>query len=117
MQQVIINLVMNGIQSMENGGRLTIETAVESKSPPGQTRSPEKYLAIRVRDEGCGISADDREHIFDPFFTTKEVGSGTGLGLSISYGIVSEHGGWIEVESEPGTGACFSVYLPIEVAL
>jgi signal transduction histidine kinase len=68
-----------------------------------------------VQDEGEGIPAENLPHIFEPFFTTKEVGKGTGLGLSISYGIVEEHGGWIEVQSKPGEGSCFTVCLPEEV--
>jgi signal transduction histidine kinase len=67
-----------------------------------------------VRDQGAGICAEDLPHIFDPFFTTKEVGQGTGLGLSIAYGIVRDHGGWIEVHSQPGAGTCFAVYMPME---
>lgn len=70
------------------------------------------YLCVSVRDDGIGISEDNMRHLFDPIFTTKDVGEGTGLGLSIAYGIVSEHGGWIDVVSEPGKGSCFSVYLP-----
>ena len=69
-----------------------------------------------VTDHGEGISPEIIDQIFEPFFTTKQVGEGTGLGLSIAYGIVQEHGGWIDVRSELGKGSCFSVYLPIEVA-
>ena len=65
-----------------------------------------------ICDNGAGISDEDREHIFEPFFTTKDVGDGTGLGLSISHGIISEHNGWLDVESEVGRGSCFSIYLP-----
>jgi two-component system NtrC family sensor kinase len=65
-----------------------------------------------VRDEGCGIPADQIERVFDPFFTTKRVGEGTGLGLSISYQIVQRNGGNLSVESEPGRGTCFRVELP-----
>ena len=71
------------------------------------------FARLNVRDEGVGISNDHLHHIFDPFFTTKEVGEGTGLGLSIAYGIVEDHGGWIDVESVVGQGACFSVFLPL----
>ena len=71
------------------------------------------FARIDVRDEGVGISKDQLHHIFDPFFTTKEVGEGTGLGLSIAYGIVEDHGGWIEVESVVGKGSRFSVFLPL----
>ena len=68
-----------------------------------------------VTDHGEGIAPDIVDQVFEPFFTTKQVGEGTGLGLSIAYGIVKEHGGWIDVRSELGQGSCFSVYLPIEV--
>jgi len=72
-------------------------------------------LAIRVRDNGTGIPAEIRDKLFQPFFTTKPTGEGTGLGLSISYDIVTQqHGGTIEVESAPGQGACFRVYLPLK---
>jgi signal transduction histidine kinase len=115
MQQVLTNLVMNGIQAMPNGGRLELGISVERARRPADESSEEKnYLAIRVRDEGVGISEENMKRIFEPFFTTKEVGKGTGLGLSIAHGIVEEHGGCIEVESELGKGSCFTVYLPME---
>jgi len=113
-QQVITNLVMNGIQAMDGGGRLDVALAVGQKPRPAGNRMEARCLMISVRDEGPGVSPENRTHLFDPFFTTKEVGNGTGLGLSIAYGIVEEHGGWINVESEPGKGACFTVHLPIE---
>jgi signal transduction histidine kinase len=67
---------------------------------------------VVVKDEGVGIPPQDRVHLFEPFFTTKGVGEGTGLGLSVSRGIIREHGGWITVESEPGKGSSFAIYLP-----
>jgi signal transduction histidine kinase len=70
------------------------------------------YYAVEVRDEGVGIAAENVWRLFEPFFTTKEVGEGTGLGLSIAYGIVQEHGGWIDVTSRPGEGSRFTVFLP-----
>jgi signal transduction histidine kinase len=70
-------------------------------------------VTIAFHDSGVGIAPAQIEHVFEPFFTTKEVGSGTGLGLSISYGIVREHGGWIEVASELGRGTCMTVCLPL----
>jgi signal transduction histidine kinase len=69
-----------------------------------------------VKDDGVGMSKDVLAHIFEPFFTTKRVGEGTGLGLSVTYGIVREHGGWIDVASEPGAGSRFCIYLPLKEA-
>jgi len=112
-QQVLSNLVMNGIQSMPRGGKLTVEIRKEWIKPPPDHGGPEaEYLCLSVRDEGHGITEDDMKHIFEPFFTTKDVGEGTGLGLSVSLGIVREHGGWVGVTSQPEKGSCFSVYLP-----
>jgi two-component system NtrC family sensor kinase len=113
-QQVITNIVMNGIQAMDGGGRLDVALTVGRKPRPYGTRSEARCLMIAVKDEGPGIPPDRRAHLFEPFYTTKEVGAGTGLGLSIAYGIIEEHGGWIDVESEPGEGACFTVHLPLE---
>jgi signal transduction histidine kinase len=114
-QQVLMNLVMNGIQSMPKGGHLEVRLCLESVLPPFQKSGEKKEsLAIHVTDEGEGISQENMNHLFEPFFTTKETGKGTGLGLSIAHGIVEEHGGWIDVESEPGKGSCFTVFLPVE---
>lgn len=119
-RQVISNLVMNAVQSMPQGGVVQVElkkkqsTEIEAQSlgieqplKPNAT-----YYCLIVRDEGSGIDRENMEHIFEPFFTTKGVGEGTGLGLSISYGIIKEHDGWIDVDSVPGAGTCFSVYIP-----
>ncbi|HEX8911330.1 MAG TPA: ATP-binding protein [Humisphaera sp.] len=103
--QVIMNLVGNAIDASNEGGRVTIRTR-----PAG---APPDRVVLEVADEGCGVPADLKRRIFDPFFTTKPVGQGTGLGLSISYGIVRDHGGEIEVDSEPGKGSCFRVTLPL----
>jgi len=67
---------------------------------------------VRVRDRGEGIAPENLAHVFEPFFTTKDVGTGTGLGLSVTYGIVSDHGGWMTVESQPGMGTTFALFLP-----
>lgn len=107
MQQVLLNLVHNALQAMPEGGNLAVGTAVEKREGMG-------WITIEVRDEGVGIEEENLGHIFEPFFTTKPLGSGTGLGLSVSYGIVSEHGGFIEVESAKGEGSSFTVWLPIE---
>ena len=73
----------------------------------------ERPVVVEVEDNGSGIDPAHLPHIFEPFFTTKPVGQGTGLGLSLTYGIVRDHGGTIDVESPPGQGACFTVFLPL----
>ena len=114
LQQVLINLTLNGIQAMENSGTITL-----TGCRPEAATIPEKlnhkdtvWVCVQVSDQGRGMEPETLQQIFDPFFTTKEVGQGTGLGLSIAYGIVEEHGGWIDVDTTPGKGSCFSVYLP-----
>ena len=109
LDQVLMNLVVNARDAMPQGGRLTIETA-NSASP---AQGPEgSSVLIAVSDSGSGMDTDTQSHIFEPFFTTKEEGKGTGLGLSTVHGIVSQHGGRIDVTSELGKGTCFSIYLP-----
>ncbi len=115
-QQVLTNLVINGIQAMTGGGRLEVELEILTKQRLETKDRDREYLAVRIKDEGRGIPQENIAHIFEPFFTTKEVGSGTGLGLSIVYGIIQEHNGWIEVDSTPNKGTCFKVYLPVEVS-
>jgi signal transduction histidine kinase len=100
-EQLLLNLVLNAIQAMPGGGRLTLRTS-----------SSEERVVTEIVDTGVGIPSELRDRVFDPFFTTREVGQGTGLGLSVSYGIVTAHGGSIDVESEPGRGAVFRVTLP-----
>ncbi len=114
LQQVLLNLTLNGIQAMPQGGevRLSSRSLTEAQPPENIPQQAECWYCLKVCDQGTGMDAATLEKIFDPFFTTKEVGQGTGLGLSIAYGIIEEHGGWIEVESQPGEGSCFSVYLP-----
>ena len=102
MEQVLMNLVLNAIQAMRNGGVLSIRTTVE-----------DDQCLVRVQDSGCGISTAVLPRIFDPFFTTKNEGEGTGLGLSVSLGIVERHGGRIGVESEVGKGTTFTVSIPL----
>jgi two-component system NtrC family sensor kinase len=115
-QQVLINLMMNGIQAMPDGGHLEIGFHMKSSCLPTQSSCQEQnYVTIYIKDEGHGISEDNIHHLFEPFFTTKKVGEGTGLGLSIAYGIIQEHGGWIDVESKVNEGSCFTIYIPLEV--
>jgi PAS domain S-box-containing protein len=108
--QVLLNLLLNALQAIEaagkQGGRRPGKIAVK-------TRRLDAELLIEVSDNGCGIEQAHLPLIFDPFFTTKDVGEGTGLGLSISHNIVTGHGGRFEVESTPGAGSCFRVYLPL----
>ena len=116
LKQVFINLIMNAIQAMPEGGN--VNTTIElTDSQPSSGRdipiSEIGYHCVSIRDQGHGISTSELERIFEPFFTTKEIGSGTGLGLSIAYGIIKEHDGWIEVESKEGEGSCFRIYLPV----
>lgn len=103
MEQVLMNLTINAIQSMESGGVLTIATS-----------NNRGFCSISIKDTGKGIPQEILPRIFDPFFTTKDVGEGTGLGLSVSKGIVEQHNGTIEVETEVGKGSTFRVKLPLE---
>jgi signal transduction histidine kinase len=106
--QVILNLLINAVQAIEatgrmEGGLIEFTTAREGDS-----------LLIAIGDNGCGIDPTSIPQLFDPFFTTKSAGEGTGLGLSITHNIIMGHGGRIEVESRPGEGTCFRVYLPLK---
>jgi two-component system, NtrC family, sensor kinase len=114
--QVLTNLVSNAIAATPRGGRITLAVAPRTATPPRGAKDlpagPIPVVALTVRDTGGGIDPALRERIFEPFFTTKDVGQGTGLGLAVVHGIVADHGGWIDVESEPGRGSAFTVYLP-----
>ncbi|MGB6042956.1 MAG: HAMP domain-containing sensor histidine kinase [Pirellulales bacterium] len=116
MQQVITNLLINAVQAMPNDGGVDVDIRRAHVDPPEtEEAAAGEFLVLTVRDNGLGIAEEDLEQLFEPFFTTKEVGEGTGLGLSIAYGIVQEHGGWIDVQSEIDKGSCFTVYLPLEI--
>jgi two-component system, NtrC family, sensor kinase len=113
LHQVLTNLVVNAIQASPDGGSVEMVTRVVEQAPPPYVgHQAPRWLAIEVRDTGIGMDDETRARIFEPFFTTKQVGEGTGLGLSVTWGIVREHGGWIDVTSTPGTGSTFTVYLP-----
>lgn len=116
LEQLVMNLALNARDAMEEGGTLTIASrecvfnetnpCTEADCPPGA------YARLSIRDTGCGIPPEHMGRLFEPFFTTKSVGKGTGLGLATVYGVVQQCGGAIGIESTPGSGACFSVFLP-----
>ena len=105
MKQVFIALMSNSFDAMLADGSLTIRTRWNESET-------ERHVCVEISDTGCGIAAEHLAKIFDPFFTTKPLGRGTGLGLSVCYGIVSEHGGRIEVDSTEGVGTTFRLLLP-----
>ncbi len=113
LHQVLTNLVVNAIQATPDGGTVDIVTrVVDQVAPPHVGGKHQAWVALEVRDTGIGMDEATRDRIFEPFFTTKPVGEGTGLGLSVTWGIVREHGGWIDVASTSGMGSTFTVYLP-----
>lgn len=116
MEQVLMNLVVNARDAMPDGGRITIVTSVvtfDEMSVGGyQERRPGRFVGVGVSDTGCGMEPAILKRVFEPFFTTKETGKGTGLGLATVHGIVAQHHGWVEVDSEVGKGTHFRVYLP-----
>jgi signal transduction histidine kinase/DNA-binding response OmpR family regulator len=119
LQQVLLNLALNARDAMPLGGRVTIDTGVVELGDVDAAEHPEirlrhgPYARLRMTDTGHGIDHETARHVFEPFFTTKEVGKGTGLGLSTVYGIVKQSDGYIWVDSEPGQGAAFRIYLPL----
>jgi signal transduction histidine kinase len=102
LQQVFVNLVVNAIQAMHEGGMLTIRSSL----------GKDGYVRVSIQDTGYGIPPENLEKLFTPFFTTKETGKGVGLGLAVSHGIIERHGGRIEVQTEVGKGSTFTIYLP-----
>jgi len=121
LHQVLMNLCINARDAMPNGGELTVAVAnVELDEHDATTNgkvSPGPYVVFSVTDTGSGMTPEICERIFDPFFTTKEIGKGTGLGLSTALGIVKSHGGFINLDSKPGQGSCFKVYLPAQTTV
>ncbi len=118
LEQVLINLATNARDAMSGGGlfSITSECVVVDTSPVESAHAnvpPGSYALLTVSDTGTGISKEDIDHIFEPFFTTKEVGKGTGLGMAIIYGILTQHNGFITVQSEYGCGTSFRIYLPL----
>jgi CheY-like chemotaxis protein len=120
LEQVVMNLVVNARDAMAKGGQLVLATdsvqlqpeqARQIQAHPGAR--PGRFVCLSVTDTGSGMTQAVQKRIFEPFFTTKEAGKGTGLGLATVYGIVSQHQGWVTVESEVGKGSIFRVFLPV----
>jgi CheY-like chemotaxis protein len=114
LEQVLLNLFLNARDAMPEGGRLSLETR---SVPRAELNFPEAtadhYICIKVTDTGVGMDQSIRNRIFEPFFTTKNKSQSTGLGLSVVYGIIKNYNGFVEVESKPGSGTSFHVYLPV----
>jgi two-component system NtrC family sensor kinase len=106
-EQLFLNVLMNAVEAMSDGGRLTVDAHAG-------VHDGARVVEVRVTDTGIGIPAEHLPRIFDPFFTTKDVGKGTGLGLSVSYGIAKAHGASIGVSSKVGVGTTFTVAIPFE---
>lgn len=117
LDQVILNLAVNARDAMPSGGDLVLTTRrvriQRETMPENPDAAPGDFVLLTVADTGDGMTEAVRRHVFDPFFTTKEVGKGTGLGLATVYGVVRQHGGWVDVESEIGRGTSFRIYLPL----
>ncbi len=109
--RILVNLALNSRDAMPRGGHLVIETS-NAHSKEGPQAGPGDYVLLSVTDDGMGMDKTTIDHLFEPFFTTKDIGKGTGLGLATVYGIASQNGGFVEVESEPGRGTRFKVYFP-----
>ena len=120
MQQVLINLIINAADALAGREKPELrlrllpatETGVELTPPPELDADPAAFLCFECADNGCGMDEATMKHLFEPFFTTKPVGAGTGMGLAMVYGTVTHHHGWVQVESAPGKGTTFRVFLP-----
>ncbi len=119
LEQVLLNLCLNARDAMPAGGQLTLEAQTQHDDQAAGHElgaAPGTYAVISVTDTGRGMSPEVRERIFEPFFTTKDPGKGTGLGLATAYAIVKQHNGSLQVQSQPGMGSCFRIYLPTSAA-
>jgi PAS domain S-box-containing protein len=116
-EQILINLALNARDAMPGGGTIHVATSLaeldEAAARANLEARPGRFVCLTVSDTGCGMSPEVLGRIFDPFFTTKEVGKGTGLGLATVHGIVQQHAGWVEVNSQVGQGSAFRVFLPL----
>ena len=116
MEQMLMNLALNARDAMPQGGRITFSADIVEVSPGQAGKNPDarpgQFVRLSVTDTGCGMTPDILSHIFEPFFTTKPVGKGTGLGLATVYGIAKQHLGWTEVDSQPGQGTTFRIFVP-----
>jgi two-component system NtrC family sensor kinase len=110
LQQAFLNLMLNAIQAMPEGGTLRLSALSKKISKEGLEEAQRQYMEVCVADTGVGIEREAIQNIFNPFFTTKD--TGTGLGLMVTQGIIQDHEGWIDVESEVRKGSVFKVYLP-----
>jgi PAS domain S-box-containing protein len=117
LHQVLLNLCVNARDAMPSGGTITLESLMTTGAEVSEYftgAETGKYVCIRVRDTGTGMTRQERAHIFEPFYTTKERGKGTGLGLSVVYGVVNSHRGFVQVDSELNKGTAFNIYLPLQ---
>jgi CheY-like chemotaxis protein len=116
-EQVVLNMAVNARDAMAQGGSLTIATSVAQIDAAYAGSHPEakagQFVCISVTDTGCGMDEQTKSRLFEPFFTTKEVGKGTGMGLATAYGLIKQHRGWIEAESQVGKGSKFKIFLPV----
>lgn len=115
--QVVMNLALNARDAMRDGGRLTLTTTLAELAEADRAKHPgvlaQRFVCLKVKDTGHGMDTATLSRVFEPFFTTKDPGKGTGMGLATVYGILRQHNGWVEVESEPGRGTTFRVYVPL----
>jgi PAS domain S-box-containing protein len=119
-EQILRNLILNARDAMPSGGAVTVSTSGilvdEDHIRNHEEARPGTFIRLTVADTGCGMAPEVQEHLFEPFFTTKSAAQAAGLGLATVYGLVRQHAGWVEVDSAPGTGSCFSVYFPCGAA-